>query len=88
MKDYYDIYNFYILNLIDYNELKLAFKNTFQTRNNNIDLIETMSIISSSKTLQNYWNSYSKTNKLDLSFDCILEVINIILDKLFPLSKG
>ncbi len=86
MKDYYDVY-FFLTKLkdeVDIDILKRAIKNTFENRESFDylkDYDKILDTISSSKRMQEYWNTYKQKNKYaeDIEFDNIILILNQFL---------
>ena len=86
LRDYYDIYLIYNKEWdnLNKNNLKLAIKNTFNYRKNEIDFKSSFEIIKNSKNLHKKWKAYSKKFEYakDISFNEILKCINNIISDL------
>lgn len=80
MKDFYDIYllNQLYQNNINKKVLKKAIKNTFNNRNFNSNVHDSIYIIKNSNVLRKYWSIYKTKNRFanNIEYDEIIDVIS------------
>lgn len=89
MKDYFDIYfiSRYYYDSINVNNLKKAIKNTFQHRGYHGNPFEAYLVIKNSNTLRSYWESYSKKNYIDITFDEVTKELEQYINYIKPYMK-
>ena len=90
MKDYYDIYLIYNkeFKTLNRDNFRKAVEKTFTKRNFNDDLEKCLDIVKNSETLQMYWNSYARKNKLldDISFEDTIKCLEKFVDILIQVN--
>lgn len=87
MKDYYDIYliNKFKFDKIDKDKFRGALERTFKKRGFTADIIKSLNIIKESETLNEKWQSYSRSKNYAKTIDfkettkCLEEFITLVV---------
>lgn len=87
IRDYYDVYFIYTKgwNDVKIDDLRKAIKKTFEKRNYNGNIKETITILKDSEIIKKRWDSYKKKYKYanDIDYDevliCLEKIINLIV---------
>lgn len=87
IRDYYDVYLIYTKgwNDVKIDDLRKAIKKTFEKRNYNGNIKETITILKDSEIIKKRWDSYKKKYKYanDIDYDevliCLEKIINLIV---------
>ena len=87
IRDYYDVYLIYTKgwNNVKIDDLRKAIKKTFEKRNYNGNIKETITILKDSEIIKKRWDSYKKKYKYanDIDYDevliCLEKIINLIV---------
>ena len=87
LRDYYDLYLIYTKgwNNIKVDDLRKTINKTFEKRNYNGNIEETITILKESKVIKNRWDSYKKKYEYanDIDYDdilvCLEKIINVII---------
>ena len=89
-RDYYDIYLICKMNFENVNQehFRMAIEKTFEKREYNGDIINTLAKIKDSEILKSKWESYSKKNSYakDISYQDVIECIEALVRIIEPVT--